>query len=88
MQADLVVDLDQPLLGQPERLAVLRIAVVPERDDRVDAVVAAVELDDDQDAAVLLGAGGAGGARQEAGQRRRQGDQRRIPQAAARNLVG
>ena len=82
MQADLAVDLDQPLLGQAERLAVLRVPLVLERDDRIDAVVAAVELDDDQDAAVFLRAGGARRARQEAGQRGRQRDQRRIPKAA------
>ena len=86
MQTDLAVDLDQPLLGQPDRLAVLRVPFVLERDDRIDAVVAAVELHDDQDAAVFLRAGGVRRARQEAGQRRRQGDQRRIPQAAGEEV--
>ena len=62
------------------------VPIVLERDDGVDAVVAAVELHDDQDAAILLGAGGVRRARQEAGQRRRQGDQRRIPQAAGEEV--
>ena len=87
MQADLAVDLDQPLLGQPDGLAVLGIPVVLERDDGVDAVVAAVELQDDQDATVLLWSGGVRRARQEAGQRRRKGDQGRIPQAAGEEVV-
>ena len=74
--------------GRRMRLAVPGVPLVLERDDRVDAVVAAVELHDDQDAAVLLGAGGVRRARQEAGQRRRQRDQGRIPQAAGEEVVG
>ena len=58
VQTYLAADFDQPPLGQPDRHVVPGIAVVLVRDDRVDAVVVAVELQDDQDAAVFLGAGG------------------------------
>ena len=82
VQADVVVDLDQLVLRQPKGLAMLGVALVGEGDHRVDAIVAAVELQDDQDASVFLRAGVARRAREECGQRRRQGNQRRIPQAA------
>jgi len=62
------------------------VPLVLERDDRIDAVVAAVELHDDQDAAVFLGAGGVRRPRQEAGQRGRQRDQRRIPQTTGEEV--
>ena len=71
VQADLAADLDQPHLGQPDRLAVLGVPLILERDDGIDAIVAAVQLQDDQDPAVFLGAGGVAVVRQEAGQRGR-----------------
>ena len=88
VQADLAVDLDQPLLGQPDGLAVPGVPVVLERDDRVDAVVAAVELHDDQDAAVFLGAGGVRRPRQEAGQRRAPGRSASNPAGRGRGSLG
>src|SRR5262245_18070017 len=57
--------------------AVFGVALVGEGDDGVDAVVAAVELDDDQDAAVALRLGGAGSLGQEAGDGGSQGEQGR-----------
>src|SRR5579871_147595 len=54
MQADGVVDLDQAGQWQAQHAAVPGIALVGERDHRVDAVVAAIELDHDQDPAVFL----------------------------------
>jgi hypothetical protein len=56
---------------------VLGVALVLEGNDGVDAVVAAVELDDDEDAAVALRRGGAGRLHQEGRHGRGQGHQGR-----------
>ena len=75
VQADLVVDLYQALFRQAEGLAVLGIALVGKRYDRVYAVVAAVQLDDDEHAAVALDLGRPRGLRQEGRHGRRQGEE-------------
>ena len=67
MQAYRVADLEQAVGGEPQGLAVLGVAVILVRDDRVDAVVAAVELDDHQDVAVAVGSGRACRRGQESG---------------------
>ena len=90
MQADLVAELVNLPRRQPERPAGLRVAVEPVRDDRVQSVVAADELDDDEDAVVRLRpVRGAGRIREEAGGRRRPprderaGGERRAEEVAA-----
>jgi hypothetical protein len=66
VQADTVVDLDQLVPGQPKGLAMLGVALVGEGDDRVDAVVAAVQFQDDEDPIVAPWCRGTGGAGQSA----------------------
>jgi hypothetical protein len=49
---DLIIDPAQALGVDPQCVAVLGITLVAGGDERVDRVVAAVELDDDQHAAI------------------------------------
>src|SRR5262249_23950762 len=81
MQADVVVHLDEAVLLQPQCLAMLGVAVVGEGHDRVDAVVAAVQLDDHEHPSFALRCRGAGGPGQETGDGRRQGERGRMLQA-------
>ncbi len=76
MEADRIVDLVQLIGGQAEGLAAPGVALVLVGDDRVDAVVAAVELDDDQDAAVLQRRGGPCRRGEEPGYGRRHREER------------
>ena len=64
VQADVVVDLDDLLLGEVQRRPGLVVEVVGVGNDGVEAVVAAGHLDDDEDG-VLAGLGGLGGVEQE-----------------------
>ena len=89
VQADLAVDLDQSLFRQPDRLAITRVTIVLERDDGIDAVVAAVELDDDQNTIVLSWLDRSGRACEEAGQlgARAIRVESRRPRAKRQNIV-
>src|SRR5205823_6160156 len=51
VEADMVVDLEKLIGRQAKRFAMAGITLVRERDDSVDAVVAAVELDDNEHSA-------------------------------------
>ena len=77
MQADAIVDPDELLLGHAKDLAVPRVSWVSKGYERVDRVVAAIELDDDQNPAVTLGRGRAGGLRQKCRHGRTQSHQGR-----------
>jgi hypothetical protein len=65
VEAYLVVDLDEPLFRYAQDLAMLGVPFVGERDNGVNAVVAAVELDHNKHSAVALHFGGPRGLRQE-----------------------
>src|SRR5262249_26979255 len=69
VKTDTIVDLQHGLLGDLQPGAGLAVVVVVERHEGVEAVVAAVKLDDDEDAAlgpgVRFGGDGTGRARQE-----------------------
>ena len=80
MQADAIVDLQEFLLGDSQGLPVPLVPLVGEGDDRVDPVIAAVELDDDEHAPVLRGRSGPGRPGEEAGDGRREGQQGRASQ--------
>jgi hypothetical protein len=79
VQPDMVVDLPHLGGGDLELGPPLAILVVPIRDDRIQAVVAAVELDHDQDPALRRGRSilseGARGAGQEHRDRRATGQE-------------
>src|SRR5262249_4187239 len=75
VQADALVDLNELILRQPQLFTAFGVALVGERDDGVDTVVAAAELQDDEDAAVPVRHSGAGGVRQEGRYHRGQGHQ-------------
>ncbi len=66
VQADATGQLAHALGRDSQLPAMPGIVLIPERDNGVDAVVAAVELDHDQDAAVALGPGRHRGSREEA----------------------
>ncbi len=76
----MLVNLDELILRQLERLAVPSVAFIGEGDNCVDPIVAAVELDHNEHAAVALGRGRSRSACKEAGDGRGQGDQGRSTQ--------
>src|SRR5881398_1674771 len=52
VQTKLIVNANQAILGKRQAVSISRITFVAERDDGVDAVIAAVELNDDKDAGI------------------------------------
>jgi hypothetical protein len=75
VQSNVISDPDEPVGGQSEDLAVMGITLVFEGDDRVDPVVAAIELNDNQHAALFLGCGSPDRSSEKARDRRGEGDQ-------------
>src|SRR5437016_6932925 len=67
----MVIDLEKFVGRQAKGLAMAGIAFIGERHDGVDAVVAAVQLDDDEDASITLCLGGSDRLSQKAGHRGR-----------------
>src|SRR5262249_53122313 len=88
VQADLVAQLDHLLLGDLKGGPRLVIEVVLERDDGVEAVVAAGEFDDDEDVIVAVALrGGLGGVGEQAGHQPAQGQKRQTGGAATEELA-
>jgi len=85
VEGEVVIHLDQSVLGQTERLAMLDVALVGEGNDGVDAVVAAVQFHDNQHPAIASRCRGTGGAGEKVGDGRRQRDQGGAAQGCSRN---
>ena len=81
LQADVIVQFDDLILGLLERRAILVIEIVGVGDDGVEAVVAAGHFDDDEDVVLAL-FGGQGGVVDEAGHDLPEGQQRGAGQRA------
>ena len=76
MKANPLGDGDEPFHRQCQRFAISGVSFILERDDRVDSVIAAVELNHDEHPAVFLRRGGTSRPREEAGNARGERNQR------------
>jgi hypothetical protein len=73
VKAQTVGDTNQPIRPKPQARAVPGVTLIVERNDGIDSVVTAVELDNYQDAAAAVGFGSTSGLCQKTGHGRGQG---------------